>query len=93
MDRSEIIDLIRSTAAELDDERMQVLLNVAQTLADKASQDTTATPSRALTPRELAGIEQSKADFAQGRVLDQQQYDAEMSGFMAQLKSEDISTS
>ena len=92
MTRTEAIDLIKSTATRLDDERVQVLLNVARKLADAPTNEPTIKPLRALTARERAAVERSKEDFAEGRVLDQLQYEEEMAVFMAGLKAESQSS-
>lgn len=89
MTRTEAIDLIKSTATRLDDERVRVLLSVARTLAESERAGAVSKTTRALSPRELAEIERSKSDFAEGRVVDQRQYDAMMTDFMAELKAAD----
>lgn len=42
---------------------------------------------RKLTEREIAAAACSRADFADGRVLDEKAYEAEMSTFMSGLKA------
>lgn len=44
-------------------------------------------PTRRLSPREKAAVDRSRADFAAGRVLDDEEYEAAMSTFMAELEA------
>ena len=62
MSRTEAIAVINAQLASLDDERV---LTVAGIVADIAAVNTGTI--RPLTARELALVEQSKADFAAGR--------------------------
>ena len=42
---------------------------------------------RKLTARELATVDRSRADFAEGRVLDDTEYDAVMASFLSKLET------
>ena len=61
MTRTEAIAVINAKLATLDDERVQTAAAIIDDLAAGSN------PVRALSPRELALLAQSKADFAAGR--------------------------
>ena len=42
---------------------------------------------RKLTAREMAAVDRSRADFAEGRVLDDIEYDAAMASFLSNLET------
>ena len=60
MTRTETIALITAKLANLDDERVQAVAGIVQSMQDDAK------PLRQLSARERALIEQSKADFSAG---------------------------
>ena len=55
--------------------------DIVQDMADRTS------PALGLTDAERAAIERSKEDFKVGRTYSSDQYHAEMTAFMADLKS------
>ena len=81
MNRNEAIAIITSQLASLDDESVQTVADMVQSLSNDN------VLPRELTPRELALIEQSKEDFRLGRTLGPDEYRAEMAAFMAGLKA------
>ena len=80
MTRSEAIAVINARLATLDDARVQTAAEIIDDLASAA-------PVRALTARELALVEQSKDDFRHGRTLTSDEYHADMTAFLADLKT------
>ena len=62
----------------LSDEAREKLVEIAEEDAGDSLQ---------LTPEEERLIEQSREDFRQGRVLDEDEYRAEMDAFMQQLRA------
>ena len=81
MTRIDAIARINAKLATLDDERVLTVAEIIDEIAVRAS------AARSVTPRELALIEQSKQDFRQGRTLTNDEYHADMTTFMADLKS------
>ena len=81
MTRTEAIAIISAKLAALDDEHV---LTIADIVQDMESQPA---PPLSLTDSERAGIEHSKEDFKIGRTYSSVQYHAEMTAFMAALKS------
>lgn len=81
MTRTEAIATITAKLAALDDERV---LAVAE-IVDEIAADTGT--FRSLTESERALLEQSKADFVAGRTCTADEYRAEMTSFMADLKT------
>ena len=70
MTRTEAIAVINAKLESLDDARVLTAAEIIEDLAaspPEARVATTARPVRALTPRELDLLAQSKADFAAGR--------------------------
>jgi hypothetical protein len=81
MTRTEAIAIIAAKLAALDDERVMTVADIVQ---DMANPTVTALD---LTDAERAAIERSKEDFKAGRTYSDDQYHAEMTAFMAGLKS------
>ena len=81
MNRNQAIDVINAHLSSLDDERVQTIAKIVQSMA--APDDL----PRALTARELALIEQSKEDFKAGRTYGPDEYRAEMTKFMEDLNA------
>ena len=81
MTRTEAIAIITSKLASLDDERVMTVADIVQDMAN------TTTVVLDLTDTERAAIERSKEDFKSGRTYTSDQYHAEMTAFMADLKS------
>ncbi len=81
MNRTEAIAIITAKLASLDDERLMTVVDIVQEMAEPA-----AAPLD-LTDEERAAIERSKEDFKAGRTYSSDQYHAEMTTFMAALKS------
>jgi hypothetical protein len=76
MTRAQAIAAINAKLSVLDDERVQTVADIVSDLA--AAGDL----PRELTARELALVEQSKQDFAAGRVVTPDDYRAEMDAFL-----------
>ena len=87
MNREDAIAIITSHLASLDDEEVQAVAGMVQSMADEAPDATESVLPRELTARELDLIEQSKEDFRLGRTYSQGEYEAEMTGFMAGLSA------
>lgn len=81
MPRTEAMALITAKLASLDDERV---LAVAEIIDDIAADDGSMRP---LTARELALIEQSKADFKSGRTLSLDEARARTDAFLVQRRA------
>ena len=77
MTRTEAMALINAKLASLDDERVRA---VAEIIEDIAAGDTA---MRQLSARELALIEQSRADFAAERTLSLEEAEARTDAFLA----------
>ena len=77
MNRNQAIDVINAHLSSLDDERVQTIAKIVQSMA--APDDL----PRALTARELALIEQSKEDFKAGRVYSVEEARALTDQFLA----------
>ena len=69
MNREEAIAIITSQLASLDDEEVQTVADMVTSMATEALDTTDRVLPRELTARELALIEQSRADFKAGRTL------------------------
>ena len=82
MTRTEAISLITDKLAGLDDATVHTVAEIVDEIAGSVD-----APVRELTARELALVEQSKADFAAGRTLSSEQYNAEMDDFMARMRA------
>ena len=61
MTRTEAIAIITAKLANLDDERVQTVAGIVQSMQDDGK------PFRKLSARELTLLEDSKADFSAGR--------------------------
>jgi hypothetical protein len=81
MTRTVAIAIITAKLASLDDERLMTVADIVQDMGDPAA------PALDLTDAERAAIERSKEDFKVGRTYSSDQYHAEMTAFMADLKS------
>jgi hypothetical protein len=80
MTRTEAIAIITAKLAALDDEGVMTVADIVEDMANPA-----AAPD--LTDAERSAVERSKEDFKAGRGSASQQYDAEMTIFMADLES------
>ena len=80
MTRTEAISVIADKLASLDDEGVLSLAEHAEDLAD-------ARAVRSLTERELALIEQAKADFTAGRTYTMEEARALSDAFIAGLRA------
>jgi hypothetical protein len=81
MTRTEAIAIITSKLASLDDERVMTVADIVQDMAAPTA------VALDLTDAERAAIERSKEDFKAGRTYSSTQYHAEMTAFIADLKS------
>jgi hypothetical protein len=81
MTRSEAIAAINAKLSSLDDDGVMAVASIVEDIAADGD------PPRALTPRELALIEQSKEDFKAGRVVSQEDYRVEMDAFLSQRRA------
>jgi hypothetical protein len=81
MTRTEALAIITSKIEALDDERVIAVADLVQDMANPVA------PTLGLTDTERAAIERSKEDFKAGRTYTGEQYHAEMTAFMAALKS------
>jgi len=81
MTRSDAIALINAKLASLDDERLRAIADAVASMDEQASN-----PSRELTARELALLEQSKDDFRNGRTYSIAEARAESDAFIASLR-------
>lgn len=81
MTRTEAIAIITAKLATLDDERVMTVADIVQDMANPTA------AALNLTDAERAAIERSKEDFKAGRTYSGDQYHAEMTAFMAELKS------
>jgi hypothetical protein len=81
MTRTEAIAIITAKLASLDDERVMTVADIVQDMANPTA------AAIDLTDAERAAIERSKEDFKSGRTYSSDQYRAEMTAFMADLKS------
>jgi hypothetical protein len=81
MTRTEAIAIITSKLASLDDERVMTVADIVQDMAAPSA------VALDLTDAERAAIERSKEDFKAGRTYSSIQYHAEMTAFVADLKS------
>ena len=81
MTRTEAIAIIAAKLAALDDERVMTVAEIVQDMANPAA------AALNLTDAERAAIEGSKEDFKASRTYSADQYHAEMTAFMAELKS------
>jgi hypothetical protein len=81
MTRIEAIAIINARLASLDDEEVMAVADIVQDIADMAA------PALDLSDAERADIERSKEDFKAGRTYSNDQYHAEITAFMADLKS------
>jgi hypothetical protein len=80
MTRTEAIAIINACLSTLDDARVQTVADIVEDMA------TTDDHPRALTPRELALIEQSREDFKAGRTLSTEEARARTLAFLAQRR-------
>lgn len=81
MTRSQAIAIITEKLASLDDERVMAVADIVQDMAEPSA------VALDLTDAERAAIERSKEDFKEGRTYSNDEYHAEMSTFMADLKT------
>jgi hypothetical protein len=86
MTRTEAITMITAKLASLDDERVMTVADIVQDMAEPTLADTDAAVLE-LTDADLAAIARAKDDFKAGRTYTDQQYQAEMAAFMADLTS------
>jgi hypothetical protein len=84
MTRTEAIAIITAKLASLDDERVMTVADIVKDMAD------TTAAALDLTDAERAAIERSKEDFEAGRTYSNDRYHAEMTAFMADLKSKHL---
>jgi hypothetical protein len=82
----EAITMITVKLASLDDERVMTVADIVQDMAEPTLADTEAAPLE-LTDADRAAIARAKDDFKAGRTYTDQQYQAEMAAFMADLTS------
>ena len=80
MTRTDAITLITTKLAELPDEHVATVADFVQSIGAGLPLD--------LTDDERAALERSREDFKHGRVLDDDQYNARMDAFMAQLRTQ-----
>ena len=85
MNREDAIAIITSQLASLDDEEVQTVADMVQSMADEVPESTESVLPRELTARELALIEQSKEDFRLGRTYSSDEARAITSDFLAKL--------
>ena len=85
MTREEAIAIITSQLASLDDEGVQAVAGMVQSMADEGPESTESVLPRELTARELALIEQSKEDFRLGRTYSSDEARAITADFLAKL--------
>jgi hypothetical protein len=81
MTRAEAIDIITANLATLDDERVMTVADIVKDMAHPT------VAALNLTDAERAAIERSKEDFKGGRTYPSDQYHAEMTALMVELKS------
>ena len=84
MTRAEAIAVIADTLPSLDDSSVASVADMVKSMAASGQ------PVR-LTAAERAALERSRQDFTSGRVLDEQQYEVEMSEFFVRLASSQAS--
>jgi hypothetical protein len=83
MTRAQTIDTIRSKLAsleQLDDHRLASVAEFLDALTDDSE------PIRQLTPRERALVDQSRADFAEGRTLSADEARARTDAYLAERR-------
>ena len=85
MNREDAIAIITSQLASLDDEEVQAVAGMVQSMADEERESTESVLPRELTARELALIEQSKEDFRLGRTYSSDEARAITADFLAKL--------
>ena len=85
MNREDAIAIITSQLASLDDEEVQTVADMVQSMADEVPESTESVLPRELTARELALIEQSKEDFRQGRTYSSNEARAITADFLTKL--------
>ena len=81
MTRTEALAQINDRLSRLDDEDVIALADHMSSLVEPLDRP------RRLSDEELALIAQSRADFAAGRTLSAGEYEAEMSAFLADLRT------
>lgn len=81
MTRAEIINAINAKLSSLDDDSVLAVAGIVEDIAASGEMP------RALSPRELALIQQSREDFVSGRVVTQQDYRVEMDAYFAQRRA------
>ena len=81
MTRTEAIAIINKKLADLDDEAVLTVADIVQDM------DTASTLPRKLTARELELIEQSKADFREGRTYSIDEARARSDAFLQSLRA------
>ena len=81
MTRTEAIAVINAKLAGLDDERVLTVVEIVDDIAADTG------PVRALSARELALLEQSKADFAAGRAYTIDEVRAHSDEFIKTLRA------
>ena len=81
MTRTEAIAIINKKLADLDDEAVLTVADIVQDM------DTASTLPRKLTVRELEMIEQSKADFREGRTYSVDEARARSDAFLQSLRA------
>jgi hypothetical protein len=81
MTRTQAIAIITEKLASLDDEGVKAVADIVQDMVEPSA------TSLDLTDAERAAIERSKEDFKVGRTYSNDEYHAEMTTFMSDLKS------
>ena len=79
MTRTEAIATITAKLGALDDERLQALVDIVDDIAANEA-------LRPLTARELALLDQSKADFKEGRTLSLDEARARTDAYLAERR-------
>ncbi len=81
MTRTQAIAIIAEKLASLDDERVMVVADIVQDMAEPSA------VALDLTDDERAAVERSKEDFKEGRTYTNDEYHADMATFMAGIKT------
>jgi hypothetical protein len=81
MTKTEAIAIITAKLAALDDEHVATVAEIVEDMANPTE------PTFNLTDAERAAIERSKEDFKAGHTYSGDQYHADMTAFMAEIKS------
>jgi hypothetical protein len=80
------IAIITAELASLDDERIMTVAEIVRNMADTTPMETTPVVLD-LTGEERPAVERSWGDFKAGRTFASEHYAAEMTAFMADIKS------